>query len=99
LWCKYQLTPECKQYNELLLQPHICTALYEEIDRILPSLEYCLAPKKKKQSEGASVLRSAVAYDEPTEEKSPEKLNEHAKTLYDWLDKAKKSAYLSASTM
>ena len=93
------MTADAKKYNELLLQPGICSALYEEIDRILPSLEYCLAPKKKKQSEGASVLRSAVAYDEPTKQKVPEQLNEHAKTLYDWLDRSKKSAYLLASTM
>ena len=94
LWCRYQLAVDGKRYNELLLKAEVFTALYEEIERVLPSLEYCLAPRKKKQSVGASALRSAVDYEEPTPVKTPEELNEHAKIVYEWLDRNKKSAYL-----
>ena len=94
MWCKYQLSAEGKKYNETLLKPEVLKALYAEIDSVLPSLQYGFAPKKKKQSEGASVLRSAVAYEDPVPLKTPDQLNTHAKTLYEWLDNTKKSAYL-----
>ena len=35
--------------------------LYDEIARITPSLEYCLAPKKAPEKTGASSLRAGVS--------------------------------------
>ena len=44
--------------NKFLLQMDRFNEVYAEIDSVLPSLEYCLAPKKQGEKKGA--LRSAV---------------------------------------
>ena len=46
LYCKYQKEETIKKQNEGILNEKKCKELYEEIDKVLPSLEYCLAPKK-----------------------------------------------------
>ena len=92
LFCRYQKETAVQKHNESLLNIDKCKELYAEIDLILPSLEYCLAPKKAAQKSGAASLRSAAyASQEPGQQKDPTLLDQHAKTLYDWLDTTKVS--------
>ena len=44
-----------------IMQTDKCKELYAEIEKITPSLEYCLAPKKAPEKTGASSLRAGVA--------------------------------------
>ena len=41
------------------MQDKVRQELYEEIARILPEFEYCLAPKKVLEKKGASMFRSS----------------------------------------
>ena len=59
VFCEYQQEAGTRKHNEALLETKKCSELYEEIDRILPSLAYCLAPQKQRAKEGASSLRSS----------------------------------------
>ncbi len=43
---KYQVSVVGKQHNNLILKPEVCKELYAEIEKVLSSLEYRLAPKK-----------------------------------------------------
>ena len=60
--------------------------LYEEIDNVLPALEYCLAPKKIQQKKGASMLRSGEQSGSIGEAfgaaKNAEELDKYAEQLY-----------------
>ena len=92
LFCRYQMDPAVKKQNEGLLNADKCKEVYTEIERIMPSLEYCLAPKKVCEKTGAASLRSSVSvFEEPGMSKDPAMLDQHAKTLYEWLDTAKVS--------
>ena len=92
LFCQYQNEASIKKANEALLQPDKCKEVYAEIDRILPSLEYCLAPKKVADKAGASSLRSSGIEQQQTGmAKDPGQLDSHAKILYEWLDTSKVS--------
>ena len=87
VFCEYQNEPGTKKANEALLVATKCTQLYEEIARILPSLEYCLAPQKPKGKSGASSLRSSGTEKQVVGiKKDDTELCRHAKVLYDWLD-------------
>ena len=89
-FCVYQLNENVKKQNQVLLNPNMLKELYAEIDRIKPSLEYCLAPKKQAEKSGAASLRSCGI--QATEvSKDPAMLDTHAKVLYDWLDTAQVS--------
>ena len=57
-FCKHQNDETVKKQNKYLLQNGVYEELYKEIDDILPSLEYCLAPRKKNEKKGVSSLRS-----------------------------------------
>ncbi len=86
-FCKYQQAAEARKQNDFLMLPDKLKCLYDEIDRILPSLEYCLAPKKSSPKSGSSALRGGVAVSETSSSaKDPSELDRHAKILYDWLD-------------
>ena len=66
--------------------------LYIEIERILPSLQFCLAPKKEYEKKGAASLRSgATSTVAKTVSKDPAELDKHSKILYEWLDIKPKS--------
>ncbi len=92
LFCRYQKDAEVQKQNAALLNSEKCKELYAEIDRIMPSLEYCLAPKKAAEKTGAASLRSGVSTSqEASPGKDPGMLDTHAKTLYEWLDTAKVS--------
>ena len=87
LFCQYQMEDGIKKQNEGLLIEEKCAELYAEIERILPSLEYCLAPKKVKEQCGASSLRSSGVEQKGAEVSKDEVLlDKHSKTLYEWLD-------------
>ena len=87
-FCKQQQSVSQRQKNAFLMLPDKLACLYDEIDRILPSLEYCLAPKKSSPKSGSSALRSGVAVSETSSSaaRDPPELDRHAKILYDWLD-------------
>ncbi len=86
-FCQQQKSASQRQKNAFLMLPDKLACLYDEIDRILPSLEYCLAPKKASPKTGSSALRSGVAVSETSSSaKDPPELDRHAKILYDWLD-------------
>ena len=90
LFCKYQELPAIKKQNEFVLNKTVCKELYDEIKQISASLEYCLAPKKPSQKKsGAASLRAGgvSSLDQPVSPKSPEDLDKHAKTLYEWITK------------
>ena len=89
-WCKTQLTPERKYQNEKVLNSGMFTELYSEIEAIFPALEYCLAPKKEFEKKGAAGMRSG-ATQVVSDVKDPKLLQQHAKTLYEWLDLEKPS--------
>ena len=55
----------------------------------LPS-SIALRQKKEAARTGAAGLRSSVS-DAPVSQRTPELLDEHAKTIYDWLDTGKPS--------
>merc|ERR1711907_664167 len=42
----YQIETETKKPNKCVLKDNIFTVLYETIQSMFPSVEYCLAPKK-----------------------------------------------------
>ncbi len=60
-FCQQQKSASQRQKNAFVMLPDKLACLYDEIDRILPSLEYCLAPKKASPKTGSSALRSGVA--------------------------------------
>jgi len=89
LFCEYQKEPAVKVKNEALLLQSMCTEIYAEIDLILPSLTYCLAPKKAFEKKGASSLRaSGIEESTPIVGKSETELDVHAAALYNWFDTA-----------
>jgi len=90
-FCKYQVSVVGKQHNNLILKPEVCKELYAEIEKVLPSLEYCLAPKKNKEASGASNLRSQVSQTVTQSDRDPIELDRHAKVLYEWLGKKERS--------
>ena len=45
-FCKYQKSDMVRKQNAYIMQEKVKDELYQEIDRILPALEFCLAPKK-----------------------------------------------------
>ena len=64
--------------------------LYEEIDKYLPKLKVCLAPKKAAQKTGAQSLRSGVSNSVPVS-MDEAAIKEAAGEVFDWLDDTKKS--------
>ena len=79
---------QATERSQALMEVSKCQELYAEIDRILPSLEYCLAPKKYTAKAGSGALRSAPAPAdaEVSAKKDESELDRHAKIVYEWLD-------------
>ena len=92
-FCQHQKTAEVEKQNTCIMQDKVKKELYSEIDRILPAIEYCLAPRKAFQKKGASMLRSAARPLLPAERqnKDREQLDRYAKELYEWLDTSRVS--------
>jgi hypothetical protein len=84
-FCQYQKQSTTQMQNESILKDKMCKEVYAEIDKILPALVYCLAPKKAGVKSGASALRASAMVSEPGAqtgaEKTPEALEEHSKAL------------------
>ena len=59
-YLKDEQLPTEKAKNKVMMKDELCRKYCEEIDRILPSLEYCLAPKKSRVKSGTSSLRNQV---------------------------------------
>ena len=89
-YLRYQQSAQGIQANEFVMKPEVLKEFNAEIARILPSVSYCLAPKKVSQKSGASVLRSQPV-SAPTSDRNTEELDRHAQILYDWLDLKKPS--------
>ena len=65
---------------------------YKDIGMILPSVQYCLAPKKVAYSfEAASLRRVAFPAQAPVSAKDPQELERHAEVLYNFVDPSKVS--------
>ena len=80
--------PGCRRRG--ILQAALCSEIYAEIEQYKPSLEYCLAPKKAFEKQGASSLRAGVSSADAgaapeAPKKSDEELDKHARTLYEWV--------------
>ena len=88
LFCEYQKVPHIRTQNEALLRPGMVTGVYDEIELILPALQYCFAPKNQRENTGANPLRSRGLSDAPGEVSllTQPLLRQHAATLYEWLD-------------
>ena len=89
LYCNYQNDETVKKHNEAILKPAKYVELYKEIEGILPSFEYCLAPKKVSEKSGAASLRSGAGGTQMYKAKDPAELEKHAKIVYEWLDTTK----------
>ncbi len=93
----YQQQASVKEQNQGMLSQERFEQLYGEIERIFPSIEYCLAAKKvKKKQAGVSNLRAAAPTDEPGPrfEVSAIEINKHAKVLYDWVKPGSSVSYV-----
>ena len=92
-YCKYQQSDVVRKQNAYIMNEKVYKELYEEIDRILPAMEYCLAPKKAYEKTGGSMLRSAsqASSSRSITSKSLEDLDSYALQLFEWLDVTKPS--------
>jgi hypothetical protein len=90
-YCKYQVDPKIQNQNKMIIQTEKYDQFYAELERITPSLEYCLAPKKLTQKAGAASLRSGAGASVGVSVKDPQELDRHASILWEWLDKQKVS--------
>jgi len=92
-YLQYQKTPAQKKKNEFIIKENVCAMFYDEIERLLPSVEYCLAPKRQGVSSGAASLRSSAAAvaEVVSTARDPAELERHAAILYKWLDPTKVS--------
>ena len=91
-YCEHQNDTEVRKRNGLVLEATKCKELYEEIDLILPSLKYCLAPRKTPMKEGAASLRaSATAPVVSGSSATRPELEKHAGIVYEWLSGTKPS--------
>ena len=63
-YCEYQLEEKVRTQNGHILQEVKFKELYAEIDLMLPSLKYCLAPRKASAKSGAASLRAAAVVPE-----------------------------------
>ena len=91
----YQQGEEQKKKNKFILRENVYKMFYDEIDRMLPAVQYCLAPKKVSTPVGAAALRSCSGMRSSSSSqelvREADKLNEYASTLYDWMDPDKVS--------
>ena len=89
---KYQQQADVKKGNEYFLAADKSTKLYDEINTVLPSLEYTIAQQVRKSSKGAggiSNLRCGVSEQPPPEAKCTSELKKHVYVVYDWLAQPK----------
>ena len=75
----HEETPDSRKYNKFLLKPEIFKAFYEEILRMKPHIEACLAGKKQREPTGAYALRTGATQNQPRIE--PAVLANHSKQM------------------
>ena len=75
----------------MILNVQMFDQVYAKIDKILPSVIVCLAPRKYAEKTGANLLRSSGSQTGPVAGCPQSELEKHAKILYDWLDVKKVS--------
>ena len=89
---KYQQQEDVKKGNKYWLDGDKFTKLYDEINVVLPALEYIIAPqvrKSSKQGSGVASLRRGVS-DLPTQEAKPASdLKKYVGVVYDWIAQPK----------
>ena len=83
-FCSYQKEEETKRQHAWVLKETLFAELYAEIDRLQPSLEYCLAPKKQAEKKGSASLRASAEVS-AAPSKDEKELLKHASILYEWL--------------
>ena len=81
----YQRSEKGMRTNEYVLKPAIFAELNAEVERLLPIVQYCLAPKKVSQKTGAASLRSTPV-STPTTNKTAQELDAYSEKLWEWLD-------------
>lgn len=88
LYLEYQDQEDVKRSNEFLIKEPMYSEFYAESARILPSIAYCLAPKKVYEKQGASSLRQSASEQASSGGivRSTEDLDKHGKIVYDWLN-------------
>ena len=84
-FCAYQLREEVRWQNRALLKEETCRELYGEIDRILPSLEYCRVGDWV-GDDGVRLPGELPAEVSADRHVTREALDWHAAVLYKWLD-------------
>ena len=84
LFMEYQQEPAKRQGNDFLMRAELVSELYAEIDRVLPSIVACLAPKKEYRGNQQSLRAAAHT---PSQVLAPpdEELNRHATVIFHWL--------------
>ena len=86
-YLEYQRTDEQKKKNKFIVKENVYDMFYAEIDKILPSVEYCLAPKKAAVVSGAASLRSSAAPAQaPVSMRTSTELDRHAEVLFKFVD-------------
>ena len=90
-FCEHQQEISVRAQNEALFKDQMCQEIYAEIDHILPSLNYCLAPKKESEKKGSSTLRASSMQTAVKSTKSDTDLDKHAAQIYTWLETGKPS--------
>ena len=91
LYCDHQQESSVKSQNKALLKEGMFNEIYAEIDRILPSVEYCLAPKKESEKKGSSTLRASSLEQVVKPTKTDTELDKHAAIVYSWMETSKPS--------
>ena len=83
-FCSYQKEGATKRQNSAVMKETLVTELYAEINRLQPSLEYCLAPKRQAEKKGSASLRASAGKSNALA-KDEKELLKHATILYEWL--------------
>ena len=85
-FCQYQTMPEIKAQNQVIMKEAMYLQLNAEVDEMLPVFKALLAPRKARESSGASALRTGIKSDQPASKYSDQTaLKQHAERLYRWI--------------
>ena len=87
----YQSSSMGQKMNSFIIKEDVLKEFEKEIAFLMPSVKYCLAPKKVGKKAGAATLRSQTVSAQPVSDKTDEMLDKHAKVVFDWLDLKKPS--------
>lgn len=85
-YVEYQKEEKVKLRNQAILKEKMFEEVYNEVERVLPSLKFCLASKKYVAKQGAASLRSSTSTQNAVSEKDPADLDKHAKVVFEWLN-------------